>query len=126
MGKLKPSVGFGDGHVYRWAAGEIHMKQLTHVHEALMREVLVHHSAGGATLDCLKEGVDYRQKIALGDSQALEHLGHLTTLGLVVRDSELYRASNDIYTESPKTPTGQLSFNRTRWRQFWRGVTAVA
>jgi len=83
-------------------------------------EIAVHHDRGGADLNLVREGVDYRQKIALSDLELMSGLENLTQARLIRKLGSRYFVSSSAATTLPRTMSGEVSLSRKKWDRFRR------
>ena len=81
-------------------------------------EIAVHHDHGGADIDLLREGVDYRQKLVLTDFELRSALKQLSQSRLLRKHGPKYFVSAPIVPSLPRTPSGRLSFRRRAWDEL--------
>ena len=65
-------------------------------------EIAVHHDTGGADVELLREGVDYRQKLVLTDQELTNGLGVSVAVAL---DSQAWFEIFCLGNNSPSSPS---------------------
>ena len=78
-------------------------------------ETAAQHDRGGATLDIIREGVDYRRKVSLTDAELDGGLKRLKSANLIRLRRARYFVADSIVPSLPRTASGQLSFRRQEW-----------
>jgi hypothetical protein len=78
-------------------------------------EIADQHDRNGADLALIREAVDYRQKLALTDSELIAGLERLSRARLIRKRGTKYYVSPSIVSSLPRTAAGQLSFRRRDW-----------
>jgi hypothetical protein len=84
----------------------------------IFMEVAIHHDSGGADIDLLREGVDYRQKVVLTDFELNSGLEHLSQSRLIRKRGPKYFVSAPIVPSLPRTTSGRLSFRSRDWDEL--------
>ena len=78
-------------------------------------EIAGQHDRDGADVSIIREGVDYRQKMLLSDSELRDGLKRLQTAGLISKRGNKFFISESVVSSLPRTASGQLSFRRQDW-----------
>jgi hypothetical protein len=78
----------------------------------IFMEIASQQDRGGATVDVIREGVDYRQKISLTDAEMNIGLKRLAAAKLIQTKGERYFIAKSMVPSLPRTASGQLSFRR--------------
>ena len=78
-------------------------------------EIAGQQDRGGATVAIIREGVDYRQKIFLTDTEMNDGLKRLAAAKLIQAEGDRYFIAKSIEPSLPRTASGQLSFRRKDW-----------
>lgn len=84
----------------------------------IFMEIAGQHGRGGADLSVIREGVDYRQKMLLSDSELRDGLKRLQSSGLVSKRGNKFFISESVVSSLPHTKSGQLSFRRQDWEKL--------
>ncbi len=84
----------------------------------IFMEIACQHDRDGATPDVIRDGVDYRQKLMLTDSELADGLKRLANAKLIQMSEGKYFISESILPSLPRTATGQLSFQHQEWDKF--------
>ena len=78
-------------------------------------EIAGQHERSGADLALIREGVDYRQKMVLTDSELKGGLERLSRAKLILKRGTKYFVSPSIVPSLPRTAAGQISFRGREW-----------
>jgi hypothetical protein len=81
----------------------------------IFMEIAGQHDRGGADVSVIREGVDYRQKMLLSDSELRDSLKRLQFANLIYKRGDKFFISESVVASLPRTASGQLSFRRQDW-----------
>lgn len=85
------------------------------IDQFIFMEIAGQHYSSGADVPVIREGVDYRQKMLLSDSELRNGLKRLQTASLISKRGNKFFISESVVPSLPRTASGQLSSRRKDW-----------
>ena len=84
----------------------------------IFMEIAGQHDRGGASLEIIREGVDFRQKLFLSDVELSAGLEMVLRKKLIQRAGGKYSISKSIESFLPRTASGSVSFRSGAWEEL--------
>jgi hypothetical protein len=84
----------------------------------ILMEIAGQHDRGGASIEIIREGVDFRQKLFLSDSELSAGIEMLLRKKLIQSRAGKYSISKSIESSLPRTASGAVSFRSRAWEEL--------
>jgi hypothetical protein len=84
----------------------------------VLRAAASQHERGGAEPALLRDTVDFYERVRLDDAELSDTIAQLERRGLLERAGTKYRLSLSVAAQAPRTATGAISIDRTRWESL--------
>ncbi|HBB87761.1 MAG TPA: hypothetical protein DC047_09120 [Blastocatellia bacterium] len=81
-------------------------------------EIAGQHDRGGADAATIREGVDFRQKLFLSDSELSGGIEMLLRRNLIQSGGGKYFISESIASNLPRTASGEVSLRSRAWNEL--------
>jgi hypothetical protein len=84
----------------------------------IFREIAAQHDREGAAESTIRDGIDYREKMGIGDSDFRTGIDCLVAARAIERRGDRWFVAPEMFAELPRTRSGALSIFSEAWRKF--------
>lgn len=91
----------------------------------IFQEIACQQQRGGANPHKIVDGIDFRQKYHLSDSELIGGLRRLDSAHLIEKEGARFVVSKDVENLIPKTPQGDISFKSQAWDELYELVMGL-
>src|SRR5688572_26977361 len=84
----------------------------------IFREIVAQHERQGAEESTILDGIDYREKMGISDSDFRTGINCLVAAHVIERRGDRWFVAPDMVAELPRTKNGALSLFSEAWRKF--------
>jgi hypothetical protein len=84
----------------------------------IFREIVAQHERQGAEESTILDGIDYREKMGISDSDLRNGINCLVAAHVIESRGDRWFVAPDVVAELPRTESGALSIFSEAWRKF--------